>query len=138
MFLDRTQVALGSATYATCALSIVATVVSRPAPDRVILDCGSKTLTSDGARGFTLMPGFGGVFVDLQAADPHPGVTIERVSEEHAVCRVPDDLVLRIGDRVRVLPNHACTATNLSDRLWLEDAGGTLTEVPVAARGRIW
>ncbi len=138
VFLDRTQVALGSATYANCALFVEATVVSRPAPDRAILDCGSKTLTSDGARGFNAFPGFGAVFTSPDAAGPDASIVIERVSEEHGVCRIPESSTLRPGDRVRVLPNHACTAVNLMDRLWLSDDHGALAPLPVAARGRIW
>ena len=53
VYFDRTQVALGAATIDDCALTVLATVVSKPAPNRVILDSGSKTLTNDGARGFT-------------------------------------------------------------------------------------
>ena len=138
VFFDRTQVGLGSATIADCALFVVATVVSRPAPDRAILDCGSKTLTSDGARGFGATPGFGSVFLSSDEDVPDPAIVIERVSEEHATCRVPVDSPLRPGDRVRVLPNHACTVTNLMDHLWLADDRGALTPLPVAARGRIW
>jgi D-serine deaminase-like pyridoxal phosphate-dependent protein len=138
VFLDRTQVGLGSATIADCALFIVATVVSRPAADRAVLDCGSKTLTSDPARGFGATPGHGSVFLSSDENEADPNIVIERLSEEHAVCRVPVDSPLRPGDRVRVLPNHACTVTNLMDRLWLADAHGALTPLPVAARGRIW
>ena len=61
VYFDRTQVALGAATIDDCALTVLATVVSKPAPDRIILDSGSKTLTNDGARGFTPAPGFGTV-----------------------------------------------------------------------------
>ena len=136
--LDRTQVGLGSATHANCALFIVATVVSRPAPDRVILDCGSKTLTSDGARGFVALPGYGSVFMSSDEDSPDTSILIERLSEEHANCRVQDSSPLRPGDRVRVLPNHACTVANLTDQLWLADDSGVLKSLPVAARGRIW
>ncbi len=138
VFLDRTQVGLGAATFGNCALFIVASVVSRPAPDRVILDCGSKTLTSDGARGFAEMPGYGLVFMASDEDTPEPSIVIERLSEEHATCRVPPDSPLRPGDRVRVLPNHACTVANLMDRLWLADDQGALAPLPVAARGRSW
>ena len=138
VFLDRSQVGLGSATYENCALFVVATVVSRPAPDRAILDCGSKTLTSDGARGFTDLPGYGAVFLSSNENLPDASIVIERVSEEHAICRVPESSPLRPGDRVRVLPNHACTVTNLSDRLWLANDQGTLAPLTVAARGRNW
>ncbi len=138
VFFDRTQVSLGSATFANCALFVVATVVSRPAPDRVILDCGSKTLTNDGARGFTPAPGHGLVFMSSNEDVPEPAILVERLSEEHATCRVPEDSPLRPGDRVRVLPNHACTVTNLMDSLVLANEDGSMGRLPVAARGRIW
>lgn len=138
VFYDRTQVALGAATIADCALFVVATVVSRPAPDRVILDSGSKTLTNDGARGFTAAPGHGLVFMSSNEDVPEPAILVERLSEEHATCRVPVDSPLRPGDRVRVLPNHACTVTNLMDSLVLATEDGSLDRLPVAARGRIW
>ena len=129
---------LESGSFSDCALFIVATVVSRPAPDRVILDCGSKTLTSDLGRGFAELPGYGAVFMSSNENQPDPSMVIERVSEEHAVCRVLESSPLRPGDRVRVLPNHACTVANLTDRLWLADDRGELEPLSVAARGRIW
>lgn len=138
VFLDRTQVGLESGAYSDCALFIVATVVSRPAADRAILDCGSKTLTSDLGRGFAPLPGYGAVFLSSDENQPDPSILIERVSEEHAICRVPESSPLRPGDRLRVLPNHACTVANLTDRLWLADDNGGLEPLPVAARGRIW
>src|SRR3989449_2243263 len=61
VYFDRTQVALGAASLDDCALTVLATVVSKPAPDRIILDCGSKTLTNDQARGITNATGYGAV-----------------------------------------------------------------------------
>ena len=45
IYNDRMQVAAGSASWDDCALHIYSTVVSRAAPERGILDAGSKTLT---------------------------------------------------------------------------------------------
>src|SRR5204862_2811861 len=59
VYFDRTQVALGAASLGDCALTVLATVVSKPAPDRIILDCGSKTLSNDQARGITKAAGYG-------------------------------------------------------------------------------
>jgi D-serine deaminase-like pyridoxal phosphate-dependent protein len=43
----------------------------------------------------------------------------------------------RVGDRVRVLPNHACVVMNLHDRV-LGVRNGRVEEIlTVAARGRI-
>jgi D-serine deaminase-like pyridoxal phosphate-dependent protein len=59
VYFDRGQVALGAASFDDCALTVLATVVSKPAADRIILDCGSKTLTNDQARGITKAAGYG-------------------------------------------------------------------------------
>ena len=130
VYFDRTQVALGAATLDNCALTVLATVVSKPAPDRIILDCGSKTLSSDGARGFSPCPGYG-------VALAHGNLLIERLSEEHATVRVTNgSTTLEPGDRVRVLPNHSCVVSNLVDRVWLVD-GHNCEPLTVAARGCI-
>src|SRR6185295_8555403 len=86
VYFDRTQVALGAATLADCALTVLTTVVSAPAPDRLIFDCGSKTLTNDQARGIAKAAGFGAVLRDDGIADDT--LNIERLSEEHATVRV--------------------------------------------------
>lgn len=135
VFLDRTQVSLGAATLDTCAMFVVATVVSRPAPDRVILDCGAKTLALDGARGFEAMPGYG--LVIHEDGTPGPTLLIERLNEEHATVRATEPTRLKIGDRVRVLPNHACVVTNLQDELVTVENGRATGAIRVDARGRI-
>ena len=88
IYYDRTQVALGAASYEDCALTVLARVVSRPAADRVILDSGSKTLALDQARGASEMRGHGAVFESLDSSVPDRSLVIERLSEEHATVRV--------------------------------------------------
>lgn len=141
VYFDRTMMGLGAATLDDCALSVLATVVSAPAPDRVVLDCGSKTLAADGARGFAGVTGHGAVLRELTAtagqhADPH--LIVERLSEEHATVRVtPGARPLGPGDRVRVVPNHACVVSNLVDSAWLVDGPEIVGVLPIDARGRI-
>jgi len=129
VYLDRTQVALGAGLFEDCALSVLATVVSKPARNRIILDSGSKTLTNDGARGFSPAPGYGVVVNE-------PNLLIERLSEEHATVKVDGTTRLEPGDRVRIIPNHSCVVSNLVDQAWLVD-GDTVEPLPIAARGRI-
>ncbi len=137
VYFDRTQVGLGAATLADCALSVLATVVTRPA-DRIILDCGSKTLAADAARGFDHPLGHGVVFRDLRATEADPGLLVERLSEEHATVRVTGGATpLQPGDRVRVLPNHSCVVSNLVDQAWLVEGEHVIEPLVVAARGRI-
>ena len=141
VYFDRTQVGLGAATFNDCALTVVATVVSKPAADRIVLDSGSKTLTADGARGFSPMSGHGAVFPGLSLASgarPDDDLIVERLSEEHATVRVASGrTALEPGDRVRIVPNHSCVVSNLVDRAWLVDDERVLEPLPIAARGRI-
>jgi D-serine deaminase-like pyridoxal phosphate-dependent protein len=130
VYFDRTQVSLGAATFDDCALFVLAMVVSKPASDRLILDSGSKTLTNDGARGFSPTPGFGTVV-------GHPNLLVERLSEEHATVRVQKGgTKLEPGDRVRIIPNHSCVVSNLVDEAWLL-SGNSAEPFPIEARGKI-
>jgi len=139
VYFDRTQVALGAASFDDCALTVLATVVSKPAADRIILDCGSKTLTNDQARGITKATGYGAVLVDDGSAPTQvdESLAIERLSEEHATVRVAGGTKLEPGDRVRVLPNHSCVVSNLVEAVLLVEGDRVIDTVRVAARGRI-
>ena len=92
VYFDRTQVGLGAASLDDCALTVLATVVSKPAADRIILDCGSKTLAADGARGFSPLSGPRRVCADrcdaTRVTRPDEDLIVERLSEEHATVRV--------------------------------------------------
>ena len=139
VYYDRTQVALGSAQWDDCALTVLARVVSRPSGDRIIFDSGSKTLTNDLARGFTPTPGYGAVLTSIHGTQtPDDGLVIERLSEEHAAVRVRDgDSSLQPGDLVRIVPNHSCVVSNLVESLWIVDGEDVQEPMHVSARGRI-
>jgi len=130
VFYDWMQVALGAARPQDCALTVAATVISRPAPDRAVLDAGAKTLGLDrGAHGSSSMTHYG----SLVGTDG----SLARLSEEHGVLELPPSSGLRIGEAVRILPNHACAVANLAagyaviraDRVvdwWRVDAAGAV------------
>ncbi|MDQ2744053.1 MAG: alanine racemase [Chloroflexota bacterium] len=98
---DANQVTLGSHALEHCALGVVATVVSIPALDRLIVDAGSKALSADppgaGVKGYGMVLG-------------RPDWTIEWMNEEHGVIRGQGT---NIGDRVVIVPAHVCTTVNL-------------------------
>lgn len=141
VYFDRTQVALGAATFEDCGLAVLTSVVSKPAKDRLILDAGSKTLAADAARGFTPTPGYGAIFCDAAAAPaggPCSDLIVERLSEEHATVRVASGHTsLEPGQRVRIVPNHSCVVSNLVDEAWRVDGDRVLGPLPIAARGKI-
>lgn len=127
VYHDASQVDLGTCAPADCALTVLATVVSVPAPDRAIVDAGSKTLSSDPLR-----PRPGGFGWILQRRS-----RLERLSEEHGVIRVEPGETFRVGERVRILPNHACVVSNLHPRVLGVRNGVVEAEFEVAARGRV-
>ena len=113
--------------WADCALTIQTRVVSHAAPDRCIIDAGSKSLSSD----LLGLQGFGRVV-------EHPDWEIYGLSEEHGHVRAPPGSEApRIGELVTVIPNHACVVTNLHDRIYAVRQGRVETFHEVAARGKV-
>jgi D-serine deaminase-like pyridoxal phosphate-dependent protein len=126
IYFDRFQVKEQAATLEDCAITVLATVVSRPTPTRAVIDAGSKSLTSDllGMEGFGLVMG--------------TDIAVKGLSEEHGVIELPaaSDWP-RIGDRLRIIPNHACVISNLFDKVNLVSGEAVVAVEPVAARGRV-
>ena len=122
---DANQVALGSQRLEDCALAVVATVVSTPAPNRAVVDAGSKALSADlkvaGLEGY-------GFILD------RPELTVARLSEEHAVLTASGSTGLTLGDRLAIIPAHACTTVNLHPRILLISESGA-KPLNVDARG---
>lgn len=139
IYFDRTQVSLGAAAWDDCALTVLARVVTKPAPDRIIVDSGSKTLTNDLARGFAPAPGYGAVLRGITGVQaPDDSLLVERLSEEHANVRVTSAThALEPGDLVRIVPNHSCVVSNLVDSAWLVDGEQVIERLDISARGRI-
>ncbi len=139
VYFDRTQVGLGAASLSDCALTVLATVVSKPSADRIILDCGSKALAADGARGFSPLPGHGAILSAVTGAShADDNLLVERLSEEHATVRaISGATPLEPGRRVRLVPNHSCVVSNLVDEAWLTDGDSIVGPMPIAARGKI-
>jgi D-serine deaminase-like pyridoxal phosphate-dependent protein len=124
---DVQQLRLGVASQATCAATVLATVVSHPTEERFVLDAGSKAFTSDGGDGPPL-PGRGVVI-------GHPELRLDFMNEEHAVGHrtAADDV--RIGDRLRVIPLHACATINMFDVAHGLRGDVVERDIAIAARG---
>jgi D-serine deaminase-like pyridoxal phosphate-dependent protein len=127
VFHDLSQVNLGTCGLEDCAMTILATVVSVPARDRAVVDAGSKTLSSDPVRPRT---GGHGLILGRKSR-------LERLSEEHGVVAVAPGDQFQVGERLRIVPNHACVVSNLHDRLWAVRGDRVETTFAVAARGRV-
>lgn len=125
---DRATVAAGAATLDDVAMVVLATVVSRPEDGLAVLDCGSKTLSSD-----RVSPAAGeghGVILD------YPDAVIIRLNEEHGIVDLSRcDRKPQIGERVRIVPNHVCVVTNLHDSIPVVRNGAVVDTWQIAARG---
>lgn len=126
IYNDRSLQARGLCGWDDCALTVLATVVSVPAPDRAIIDAGSKVLTSD----LLGLDGYGHVLT-------RPDIHVAALSEEHGTLTA-ERIGLSVGERVRVVPNHACVVTNMLDRVELVRGGDHQSTTPVVARGQVW
>jgi D-serine deaminase-like pyridoxal phosphate-dependent protein len=127
IYNDRMQVAAGVAGWDDCALNIYSTVVSRAAPERGILDAGSKTLTTDTG-------GLDGHGLILE----HPEAKIARFAEEHGFLDLSrSNTRPNVGDVVRIVPNHVCVVVNMMDEVVMVRGDEILGTLPVAARGKL-
>jgi D-serine deaminase-like pyridoxal phosphate-dependent protein len=125
IFNDREALEVGVAGPDDLAYTVLATVVSTAVPGRAVVDAGSKALSKE-ARG---SGGFGSLL-------DHPEVQVVALSEEHGVLELGSSgWRPRIGERVRIVPNHVCVSVNLQDRLLAVDEGSHAF-LEIEARGR--
>ena len=130
IYNDMNTAAAGFCSLDDCAATLVCTVVSNAVPGKVVIDAGTKTLTSD--RNITQPDSGHGHLVD------YPAAKLVRLSEEHGEVDVSRcDRVPKLGERVRVIPNHICPCVNLQDRGWLRAADGSLRALTIDTRGKL-
>ena len=100
-FYDYTQAVLGSCAVADCAVTVLTSVVSRPAGGtHAVVDAGALALSHDpGPDG-----GRGRVFADYETAALDEQIRVTSVSQEHGIVSGRP----RVGERLRLLPNHSC------------------------------
>ena len=127
VYNDVMMVHSGVASWDDCALHVRATVVSRPSPERAVLDCGSKVLTSDQ------------YYVEHYGRLAHyPGAFVSALSEEHATVDLSKSPKRpEIGEVVDVIPNHCCSVSNMNDEVHGVRNGVVEVTWPVAARGKV-
>jgi len=129
VFNDRNTVDAESAEFANCALTVLVTVISTSTSHRAIIDSGSKTLSSDPLLSGNRL-GYGYVL-------GHPEFELQELSEEHGHLTIPGSSTIKIGDRLRVIPNHVCTCINLHDRVFVVEGEQVVDQWKVAGRGKV-
>ncbi len=105
------------------ALTVLATVVSVPAPDLAIVDAGLKAFATDRPFG--------------PEAVERPGVAYEFAGDEHGRLLIRDSRgAVRLGERVEFFPPHCDPTMNLYDRLYAMRGGRVEAVWDIAARGK--
>lgn len=129
VFNDRTTAAIGACASEDCALTVLATVVSTSVSGQAVVDAGSKALGREPMRGASA-EGYG-------AVAGHDALVVSALSEEHGTLDLSKTSWRpRVGDRIRIVPNHACIVVHLNDCLYAVDGEVVEGIWPVAARGR--
>jgi D-serine deaminase-like pyridoxal phosphate-dependent protein len=114
-FMDTDYLDTGGIPYRS-SLAVIATVISRPAADRAVIDAGLKTVSDDSGP--------------ARLADA-PGWTYRPGGDEHGVLTPtgePDRRDLRVGERVSLLPSHIDPTINLHDVMYAH-RGGKIDEL---------
>jgi D-serine deaminase-like pyridoxal phosphate-dependent protein len=128
VFNDRTTADIGACSLDECALTILATVVSTAVPGQAVIDAGAKALGREPMRGSG--DGFGALWDE-------PNVVVKSMSEEHGILDLSrSSWRPRVGERVRVVPNHVCIVVHLADVVYGVRDDAVVSSWPVAARGR--
>jgi D-serine deaminase-like pyridoxal phosphate-dependent protein len=130
IFNDMNCVRAGCCTLDDCAARIITTVISTAVPNQIVLDAGSKTLTSDRC-GPAPESGHGHII-------EYPDAKITKLSEEHAQVDISRcQRRPKVAERVSVIPNHICPCVNLQDTIWWREGDDSLPLL-VEARGRVY
>lgn len=128
IFYDIIQTKLGSCKIDDCALTVLATVISMPDANRVIIDAGAKALSTDRGPASDLSPeGYGYVI--------GKNCTIDRLNEEHGIITHSGEN-FKIGEKIRIIPNHACVVVNLFDTAYLVDKEQIVRQYEIKGRGK--
>jgi D-serine deaminase-like pyridoxal phosphate-dependent protein len=130
IFNDINTVRGGFCEWEDCAARIVCTVVSDAVKNQIVIDAGTKALTSDLCA--PARDSGHGYIVE------YPGARISRLTEEHGQADVSQcERRPKVGERVTVIPNHICPCVNLQDALWWREADGSARQIAVDARGML-
>ena len=122
VFMDGSY--LGEMADFDMALTVLSTVISRPAPERAVLDIGRKSMNAESGLPRVVSPN---------------GARLDHLNEEHGILELDESAQnLRIGDQVRLLPMTAATTINIHDYYFCVRGGILEDVIPIAARGRFW
>jgi D-serine deaminase-like pyridoxal phosphate-dependent protein len=104
-------------------LFVWTTLMSRPVPERGVVDAGLKASSVDSG-----MP---------RVADVE-GAEYVKASDEHGVLKLDARAHLAVGDKLKLIPGHCDPTVNLYDNFVCVRGGRVEAIWPITARGAVW
>ncbi len=105
------------------ALTVLTTVVSRPAPDRAIIDAGRKSLSME---------------LSMPLVAGRDDIRVKGLSAEHGTLELgPTARDLKIGDRLELIPGYADLTTVFHEEIYAFRDGRLEVIWPIEARGKL-
>lgn len=124
-YYDYMQTRIGSCEIADCALTVLASVISR-SPSHSVVDAGALALSKDPGPEDEQPRTAARLLTEEGYLDPERWLT--GLSQEHGKVNVP----LPVGTRVRILPHHSCLTNACFDRVWVVEGDRVLD------RWKVW
>lgn len=100
------------------ALFVLTSIISRPKPERGVIDAGMKAISKDAGLPISELP----------------GVEVFALNEEHGHIRFDESNDCKPGDKFRLTPSHGCTTIPLHDGYYIIRGDRVETWSPILAR----
>lgn len=114
------------------AAHIYATVVSTPREDYAIIDGGTKTFPMD-----ILLNQPPYYYPSYAIVEGNENLVLTRMNEEHGIITAKDGKTgLIVGQKIKMIPIHVCTAINMQNYVYIYDGHGIIKQ-KVDARGML-
>lgn len=108
------------------------TVVSTPVDEYAVIDGGTKTFPMD--IQLNLSPYYYPSYAVIEGNDD---LQLKRMNEEHGmISSISGKTGLKIGQKIKLIPLHICTAINMQNQVYIYD-GQDIYEQKVDARGML-
>lgn len=140
MFFDLVQAGIGVCGIGDIALSVLATVIGHQRDKNwIITDAGWMALSADRGTADQAVDHYYGLVCDGDG-QPYRDLVVLKANQEHGIlaarpgsgANIPD---LKVGDRVRILPNHACATAAQHDQYHLIEPDNSVSAVWPRFRG---
>lgn len=133
MFGDLFQAEIGTVAPDSIALTVLASVIGRRlVENRIVVDAGAMALSKDRSTEATATDYGFGLMLDTLGRRSYGHSIVRRANQEHGVIELDSAVSagsFRVGDRLRIAPNHACLTAAAHDRYFVVDGDETVADI---------